>query len=294
MPAIYRDCPACRKVERRRVGTKNEFEFFDCLACLTLYTGEAPTAGHSEDYDEYYSESNLAVPNFVIERVREIVADFDSYRVSNRLLDIGFGAGTILDVASEFGWQVYGLEVSKPAVYQAQKRGYEIFHGPLLDAKYPEDYFDVITASEILEHLDSPMENLNEIRRLLRPGGLFWATTPSARSLPRRTLGLGWSVASPPEHVQLFSRAGVYRMLEQSGLVPISLKTSGLNPFEIIDHFRMSRISGNGGSNRVSAAYSLNERLTSSPFRKTVKKILNVILGLSGLGDTIRIAATKK
>jgi len=291
---LYRGCPACASVERRAVGEKNGFAFFDCRSCATLYTGEIPAEGQAEDYDEYYSESNLSVPEFVSQRVREIVGGFEAYRGSGRLLDIGFGAGTILKIAAELGWDVYGLEVSKPAVDQASREGFKVFHGKLLDAGYTSDHFDVITASEILEHLDSPIDNLAEVRRILRPGGLFWATTPSCRSLSRRTMGLNWTVASPPEHVQLFSRKGVLMMLRESGFVPISVKTAGLNPYELVGHFQSRSQDRDRTFDRVSSAYALNESMTSSPIKKFAKGVANAALGVTGLGDSIKIAATKR
>ena len=42
---------------------------------------------------------------------------------------------------------------------------------------------------------------------MLRPGGLFWTTTPHARGLSARVLGLKWRCIWPPEHLQLFSVA---------------------------------------------------------------------------------------
>ena len=78
-----------------------------------------------------------------------------------------------------------------------------MWHGTLKDAGFDDGQFDVITASEILEHLDDPLGELTEIARILRPGGLLWATTPSARSLSFRVMKERWTVISPPEHTQL-------------------------------------------------------------------------------------------
>jgi len=288
-----RECPACNSRERRLIGEKNGFEIFVCADCSTLYTGHVPAADETENYDEYYSESNLTVPEFVRTRVSEIVSGFSKYRRTGNFLDIGFGAGTVLDIASEQGWKVSGLEVSKPAVDRARMRGFDVFHGGLSDAGYAAGQFDVITSSEILEHLPDPIGDLKEIARILRPGGLFWATTPSARSLSFRLLKLEWSVLSPPEHIQLYSRRGASLMLESAGFSSVKFKTFGINSAEISDHYR-SRKGDNQPFNRVEAAYKLNESLTRSPIRKLVKGGLNEALSVLGIGDSLKIYAKTK
>lgn len=288
-----RPCPACGGSDRKRLGAKNGFEMFACTACASLYSGHVPTDEDTEDYDAYYTEANLSVPDFIRERLREIIGEFSRYRESNRLLDIGFGAGTMLETARELNWNAFGLEVSKPAVEQARKRGFEVFHGGLCDAKYPDNYFDVVTLSEILEHLPDPNGDLREIVRILRPGGILWATTPSATSLSFLLMRLDWSMLSPPEHIQLYSKKGVRLMLESAGFTNVKLRTAGLNPAEIVNHFkRDDNIAG--PFNRVETAYQLNESLTRSPARKLLKNGLNASLNILGLGDSLKINARTK
>lgn len=290
---VIRPCPACSSTARKPIGFKNGFEIHACSECATLYTGHIPTADETEDYDEYYSESNLSVPGFIRERVNEIIGGFSEYRVMNRLLDIGFGAGTILEIASKLKWEAFGLEVSKPAVEHARKSGFEVFHGNLTEARYPDHYFDVITSSEILEHLPDPNTDLREIARILRPGGMFWATTPSAKGFSFRLLKLNWSVLSPPEHIQLYSARGVRLMLKNAGFSNINLKTHGLNPMEIANHFRPRR-TGKESFDRVRTGYELNEGLSKSGPRKQIKSLLNYSLNLMQLGDSLKIYAQTK
>lgn len=288
-----RPCPACGSNTRKPIGSKNGFEIFVCSKCSTLYTGHVPVEAETQDYDGYYSDSNLSVPEFIRDRVNEIVGDFSIYRECNRLLDIGFGAGTVLEAASKLEWNVFGLEVSRPAVDRARKRGFEVFHGGLVEARYPDHYFDVITSSEILEHLSDPNADLREIARILRPGGMFWATTPSSTGLSFRLMKLNWSVLSPPEHIQLYSRKGVRMMLENAGFSKITLRTFGLNPMEIAEHFR-SRPASNQSFDRVQTSYQLNEGFSKSPMRRRVKGLLNNSLDLMRIGDSLKIYAQTK
>lgn len=296
MNSELRSCPACANKRAASHGFKFGFEILACMECRTLYTDHLPAAAEGENYDEYYTDANLSVPEFLNQRVEEIVGGFDGFRRTNRLLDIGFGSGYLLKAAAKLGWGVFGQEVSRPAVEQARSFGFEVFHGDLVEAEYPDSHFDVVTASEIIEHLPDPGVVLREVARILRPGGLLWATTPFARSLSFRLMKLEWSILSPPEHVQLYSKQGMRRMLEQAGFHDIKLKTYGLNPAEIV-HFYRSKLGGKhpnpDGFNRVEAGYELNERLMRSPVKRKIKSVLNATLDFARLGDSMKIYAIR-
>lgn len=292
-----RNCPGCDNPDGNPIGTKNGFEIFVCTECRSLYTSQLPSEDDGENYDEYYTEANLVVPNFIKRRVEEIIGGFEGFRETNRLLDVGFGSGIVLEVAKKLGWEVFGQEVSAPAVEKAKINGFEVFQGELSNAGFPSDYFDVITCSEIIEHVASPQVLLNEVSRILRPGGMFWATTPSARGISFRLLGKAWSVLSPPEHTQLYSNKGMSQMLGRAGFSDVSIKTSGVNPNEIFHYYRSRNKSEQEDDeeqfNRVETSYRINEKLSSSPFRQRIKGTLNALLNLFGIGDSLKIYARR-
>lgn len=286
------NCPACGTDDQRAIGAKNGFDLSVCKRCASIFTSNMPMADESFDYSKYYSDTNLAVPAFVRRRASEIVAGFDNYRNNNRFLDIGFGAGTFLSAAAERAWEVFGSEVSYPAVSAAEKLGFKVFFGKLTEARFPDEYFDVITASEILEHLEDPMVDLAEIARVLRPGGLFWATTPSSRSLSFRLLGIDWSVLAPPEHVQIYSPKGVAGMLNKAGFKNMTIRTHGCNIHEIINHYKKIDRTVEP-FDRNASAFEMNEFLAASPIRRSLKGLLNHSLNWLRLGDSLKIFAKK-
>lgn len=294
-----RPCPACMSTAYSSRGRKNGFDILSCLNCKTLYTSKLPEAGSSENYDTYYHEDNLTAPDFISLRLDEIMAEFAAYRQNGRLLDVGFGAGTLLEAARRAGWQSFGVEVSERAVEHVRGMGFEVFAGTLQEAGYPENYFDVITASEVLEHVPDPHIVLREIARVLRPGGLLWLTTPHGRGASAQILGAKWSVVSPPEHLQLFSRAGGRALLAAVGLRQVRVATEGVNPFELANAFggcstqALPEANSPGGSERVETSYRLNEALMASPSRRLLKKMLNALLNFGRLGDSLKIWAEK-
>jgi SAM-dependent methyltransferase len=295
-----RRCPACGSESHHARGQKNGFEMFSCQKCGTLYTSAFPDSDSEQDYNEYYGEGNLSVPDFINQRLDEIMASFAAYRENGRLLDVGFGAGTILEAAARAGWTASGVEVSETAVEHVRALGYDVFCGELAEARYADDYFDVVTASEVLEHVPDPRAMLDEIARILRPGGLLWATTPHGKGLSSRILGLQWSTISPPEHLHLFSLRGLKALLRASNFRRIRVATHGVNPFEIWHSLRPHQNSGAAAAeadgenfSRVASSYQLNQFLTGSGPRRVLKGAANGLLSAGRLGDSLKIWAEK-
>jgi SAM-dependent methyltransferase len=294
-------CPACGKTGGRSRGRKNDFHLLSCESCGTLYAAYAPGTSHSHNYDAYYTAENLTVPTFITSIVDGIVATFEPYRKTNRLLDVGCGAGTFLEAAARAGWEATGLEVSRTAAEHVSARGFEVFCGELEKANYPDEHFDVVILSEVLEHVPNPRSLLEASARVLRSGGLLWGTTPHGRGISARLLGLEWSTVCPPEHLQLFSIRGIKALSKGLGLDSIKVATHGTNPFEIVHglRHRCNQAEPKTGGvtdesfNRVESSYQLNEKLSGGRAGRLLKGMLNNLLNATRMGDSLKIQAEK-
>jgi SAM-dependent methyltransferase len=292
-------CPACCSISCRFKGRKNEFGIFLCRDCQTLFTF-CENGAERFDYNVYWDEKNLSAPLFVDGRLKQIISGFAKYRQNNRLLDVGCGAGSLVMAAIQAGWRAEGIEISQPAVDFLRQKDLPIFHGELAMARFPDNSFDVVTASELLEHLPEPLKLLGEIARILRPGGLFWATTPHGQGVSARLLGADWTVVTPPEHLHLFSIKGMKILLEKAGFNQVKIYTHGTNPFEIVNTLT-NKISSHNylgvnseqGFNRIETSYKLNEALSTSKPRRMIKNLLNKALNITSLGDGLKIWAIK-
>jgi ubiquinone/menaquinone biosynthesis C-methylase UbiE len=106
-----------------------------------------------------------------------------------RVLDMGCGQGWAVLDAAEQGAQAYGLDLSAALIEKAhQHRNQKPYgHSPFFlvgaSEKIPfkDDGFDVIVCTEIIEHTPRTHELLNEVRRLLRPGGWLLLSFPVKR-----------------------------------------------------------------------------------------------------------------
>jgi SAM-dependent methyltransferase len=299
-----RACVACGSSEAQNLGVKNELEIVCCRRCRTLYTPYSPWYSSEYFYLGYYLKAEeLNVPTFVRTRLDEITAEFAPYRQTNRLLDIGCGAGTLLEAARDHGWNAQGLDVSSHAAKHVRDLGFEVFEGELSTAEFPTAHFDVVTAAELLEHVFDPRRVVQEVARILRPGGMFWLTTPHARGLSARVLGLQWQCIWPPEHLQLFSISGLKALLRNSGFRQLRVDTTGVNPLEIWHAMSVAWNATRGAKSapatvdqhfdRVSTSYELNESLMKSRSRRALKNTVNSFLNLSRLGDSMKVFAVR-
>ena len=96
------------------------------------------------------------------------------------VLDVGCGDGLFLDGLDRFG-TARGLELDARLVSEA--RAHRIHLGPL-DARYsPETQFGLVTMLDVLEHIDDDAAALEQVRRVLEPGGTLVVTVPAFAAL---------------------------------------------------------------------------------------------------------------
>ena len=96
-----------------------------------------------------------------------------------RILDVGCGTGTMLAYLSAFG-RVQGVDVDEEAVGYCHERGLlDVSLGEAAKLPFPEGTFDLVTALDVVEHLDDDAAALREMRRVLRPGGYLLVTVPA-------------------------------------------------------------------------------------------------------------------
>ena len=114
----------------------------------------------------------------------------EKYAVPGAILDIGCGRGLFLDVMQRGGWKVTGYEYDpETAANLSALQCFPVLSGDFALLELPDESFDVITLSHVLEHVPDPSLMIAESRRLLRKGGLLVVATPNILSLQGRMGG---------------------------------------------------------------------------------------------------------
>src|SRR4030042_5267546 len=106
-----------------------------------------------------------------------VLDEFVRPRKGTKILDVGCGAGINLLMLGQFG-QAIGIDSSKRAVELSKKYGKAAL-GDALKLPFPDESFDVLTALDLLEHLEDDRKALREWRRVLKPGGYALVSVPA-------------------------------------------------------------------------------------------------------------------
>jgi ubiquinone/menaquinone biosynthesis C-methylase UbiE len=195
----------------------------------------APPARYGRAVRDYYEElwrrlpDGLEPPDF--ERRRRFL--LREVQPGERVLDLGAGAGEFTALLAQAGAQPTGVEVAEAAVVRARMTHQDLdFRLAPIDGRLPlkDNSFDVVWASEVIEHIADTARSLSEIRRVLVPRGRLLVTTPSHGRL-RVALG-GVERFSEPlgDHLHLYTRRSLAETLREFGFEEIHIETAGGPP----------------------------------------------------------------
>jgi SAM-dependent methyltransferase len=229
-PASAPECKICGS-STMEAGTKwgsfeqREFHLRQCTCCFFSFVSD-PCTDYSRIYSDAYYRGEGADPlvdyAFELEHPERTIRQYEwrgIYRVvqslapvssGTRWLDFGCGNGGLVRYCREKQVSAVGFEEGAIAD-TARAAGIPIVPRASLD----DQSFDVITAIEVLEHVEQPVDVLRDIRRLLKPDGVFFLTTGNAA--PYRNRLPAWSYVTPEIHISFFEPETMQRALTLAG-----------------------------------------------------------------------------
>ena len=185
-------------LERNLVQTEDGYWVFQPLPTeleLNQYYSEEyyqnPHGTYQEEYsaeETFHRETRLRLlKDFIIANVSHISLD------APRFLDIGCGEGFALSYFNRLGWQVKGLDFSihgvskqNPSMIEKVTQG-DLFHS-IRTLGHSADRFDVVLLGNVLEHVVSPAELIQDVSHILSDHGVLCITVPNDFSMLQKLL----------------------------------------------------------------------------------------------------------
>jgi len=276
-----RPCPACGGPASGIAFVVDGYQHARCARCGGLFVTPLPDLAEIAAVylgPRYHDEAPAEAARMRAEgRAR---AEFLARRGVRSLLEVGCGPGYFLDAARELGIAVEAVDRA-PNAAAARARGHLVHDLWFEDLGPPSPRFDALALWEVIEHVPDPKDTLRRARAWLRPGGLLALSTPSASGLPARLLGRRFPMIAPPEHLTIFSRRGLRRLLRASGFEVLRESS-----FSGLDRTKLAR-----GLTRFALGDSAAARALAGALAAAGEPLV-ALLDRAGLGTSLELYAT--
>ncbi len=178
---------------------------------------------------DYYEELWERLPEELEPPDLALRADFARAHVrsGDRVLDLGCGQGDLTAVLADAGARPLGVDVADAAVARARRRHPQLsFERAPLDGPLPiaDGAFDVVWASEVIEHVADTARWLSEVRRVLVPGGRLLVTTPNHGRLALALHGIDRYSEPLGDHLHLYSARSLGALLREFDFTQIEIE----------------------------------------------------------------------
>src|SRR5262249_22539588 len=175
-------CPLCDGSQTSHERVVNGFALERCRLCGFVFVNpQYPPARLLNQYEHVDVNRELEVwgrittPTMKADYERMLGALEAFLPGRGRLLDFGCGPCYFLEQAVRRGWDAHGVELAAWSQEAAKARGVSnrLQVGLLADQKFPAGSFDVVYSNQVFEHLARPRDDLDELYRILRSGGIL-------------------------------------------------------------------------------------------------------------------------
>lgn len=240
-------CPLCGLNRYRQIyKERGALGIVRCSSCGLIYVNprlKAPEKIYWGDADKYFQEAKWIFegkarhhrdPNYIAD-LRLIY----KYKPSGNLLDIGTNMGFFLRNARGWKWKLYGVEPSSALSQMARKYfALNVKTGFLEDSAFETNFFDVVTMTDVFEHIPEPDKVLKEVSRILKHDGILFIKVPNGlfnllKFHAARIAGRlkDYDLFDSYEHVIHYSHKTLRYMLKKHGFTVI--KTSIGRPIQV-------------------------------------------------------------
>lgn len=225
-----RTLPFLRDLFDDRHGFIGRFAINRCEGCGFCQTvPEIPADKIGEVYTQYYPRKNLIDIEDIKQHPINLLPECERWwmgvnntahyhiKAGSRVLDIGCGDCTSVREIEAMGAEGYGIEPDQNIRPIVEALGLKVHIGLFDEVPYPDNFFDYITMSQVLEHIHHPIELLASFQRILKDDGEIILGVPNVDARLRSKYGRRWLNWHVPYHINHFSRKSLELLAEKSG-----------------------------------------------------------------------------
>jgi SAM-dependent methyltransferase len=230
-----KDIPQCRVCRSRRAQFKGHLQdgtefagkavsepipgggLWRCRDCLFVF--RYPILA-MDRYDELYRngrEDVWSIPKADRQDFNLIVGLLSKRQNMADILDVGCYDGQLL-LSLPNNYRLHGVEINQRAMGIATERGISIVASSIDNLTDVVQRFDVITACDVIEHVENPLVFLSQLKSLLKPGGKIIVSTGNADAWLWRIMGSLFWYCYFPEHISFVGRRWLKNMPSRIGL----------------------------------------------------------------------------
>lgn len=222
---ILEACPICESTEHDLWHHKDGYDVVKCRQCSFIFTRDFPSEEFlARRYTSSYSQHKVLKPKGGLGRdikykvFKNWIKRYFPKDKKIKLLEVGCGQGDLLkNVRNDSRYEAIGLDFSETRIAYAQSLGLDARLGDIQTQKFDDNSFDLVVALHVIEHVHDLHSTLREIRKVLAPGGYFFAVCPCATHFKAKMAGADWKYLGPPGHLWYFSPDTFTSLLEKEG-----------------------------------------------------------------------------
>lgn len=255
-----------------------------------VFCSRKPTEKELYNYYSNYPIGYNAESAITTTRINERLDEFEKFRKTNRIMDVGCGPGLFLIEAKKRGWEVYGTEFTDGQIDYLNSLEINTYQGKLIEGCFESDSFDIIISSEVIEHINNPVEEIRLFHNFLRKGGLVYITTPNFNSIERYILKGNYEIIEYPNHLCYYTPQTINLLLTQNGFKKLKITTTALSITRLKNGLRKKKDSEaiNSGNDE-----GLRKSLESG-YKKHIKSFINWLLNSLNIGNSLKAWYIKK
>jgi SAM-dependent methyltransferase len=172
-------------------------------------------------YVEMRDELYVTTSDARARQMQSILRTIGKFKKRGRLLDVGAGIGLLVEEACKLGFDAEGVEPSRALQAAAVARHVPVHLGVIPSGEI-NGLYDIVSAIDVIEHVDKPLDLLRAMRDLLAAEGIGVLVTPDVGSITARIMGQKWWHFRPA-HIGYFDRHTIGLSLVHAGLLPITI-----------------------------------------------------------------------